>query len=266
MKKKILWLLATAMPALSLAAEEVQPEPVSTVDEQQHEVSYHVLMLEVIDPYADVHSGPAMGYPVLNVIEQGETVEVLTRRPDWYEVRDQRGRRGWISAKQLSRTLQSTGEPVDLPSVGYGDYLKNSWQLGFSAGQFSGGELKGADLFTVAAGYRLFSWLSAEAEWGQLYSADIKGSMYGANILLEPMSHWRLSPVLVLGGGNMDLQEQPKLTPLLADQSTFFNVGLGANYYMGRNFVIRGEYRWYSMSEDKALDIESWKIGFNAFF
>lgn len=225
------------------------------------------LQLEVIDPYVEVHSGPGRGYPVFYVIEQGEVVDVLTRRPGWYEVRTPNGRVGWTSAAQISRTIQTTGEPADLPTVGYGDYLKSQWQVGFNSGQFASGELNGSDVFSLAAGYRPLSWLGLEVEAGKLFGLDIKGEFYNFNILVEPFSDWRVSPLLLLGRGVMKIDSQPKLVPLDIKDSDLNNYGLGANYYIGRNFVLRGEYRWSSVSTDNGNEsVAAWTIGFNTFF
>lgn len=225
------------------------------------------LWLEVIDPYIEMHSGPGRGYPIFYVIEQGEKIDVITRRPGWYEVRTQNGKTGWSSAAQISRTIQMTGEPVDLPSVSHGDYLKNRWRVGFNTGQFSSGELQNSDLFSFTAGYRPLSWVGAEIEGGKIFGADIKGDFYGLNVLIEPFSHWTISPIVSLGRGVMKVDSQPKLTPLEIEDSDFNHYGFGFNYYLGRNFLFKGEYRSYSVSTDNNnVSLEAWTIGFNTFF
>ena len=227
-----------------------------------------IMRLEVIDPFVEMHTGPGRGYPVFHVIEQGEKIEVLTRRPDWYEVRSQHGKVGWTTAAQLSRTLQPTGVPVDLPTVSHGDYLKNSWRVGFTAGQFSDGdELEGADNFSVIAGYRLLNWLAFDIEGGKTYNADISGDYYGYSVVFEPFSQWKLSPYILAGQGKMTLDSQPKLVPLGVDKSDYDSYGIGASYYLGRNFTIRGEYRWYDVSaQNETINLQEWKIGFSTFF
>jgi len=237
----------------------------SVVMAEQGEDAGH--RLTIIDPYADVHSGPGRGYPVFYAIEQGETVDILARRPDWYEIRLQNGRTGWVSAAQISRTMQETGEPADLPSVSFGDYLENSVQVGFSFGSFAEGELEGSDFWSANAGYRFLSWLAAEGEYGKVYGEDIRGDFYGLNVMLEPLSQWRLSPYLLLGAGSMEIDSQPKLVPLDIEQSDYTNWGLGGNYYLGRNFIIRLEYRSYTVTTDSNdVELATWKIGFNSFF
>ncbi len=225
------------------------------------------LRLEVIDPYVEMHSGPGRGYPVFYVIEQGEKIEVITRRPGWYEVRTKNGKTGWTTTSQISRTIQITGEPADLPTVSYGDYIKNHWQVGFSSGQFSSGELKGSETFSFTAGYRPLGWLGLEGEGGKVFGTDIKGNFYALNIVVEPFSTWKISPVLLVGSGIMKIDSQPKLTPLLINDSNFNHYGVGLHYYLGRNFLFKGEYRSYSVSTDNNnVRLNAWTLGFNSFF
>jgi len=226
-----------------------------------------ILRLQVIDPYADVHSGPGRGYPVLHAIEEGEFIDVLTRRPGWYEVRTQNGRVGWVTAAKISRTIQVSGEPADLPTVSFGDYLKNAWRVGLSTGVFTSGELESADLWSASAGYRAISWLGLELEYGKMYGDEVRGDFYAFNTLIEPISKWRVSPYVLLGVGSLGADSQPKLVPLGEDRSTYQNYGIGANYYLGRNFLIKLEYRSYTVSTDQDdAGLGAWRLGFNTFF
>ena len=227
------------------------------------------LQLEVIDAYADLHTGPGKGYPKFYVIEQGETITVLAKRPGWYEVELGDGKRGWATAQQISRTLQSTGEPADLPEVSFGNYLKNSWTLGFGAGRFSGGELSSADFFSVSGGYRVLSWMSVNADFGRFYRSDTKGELYGLSVLGEPFSQNRLSPYVVLGAGQLEVNVQSTELPDIAGEGgqTYYSYGLGANYYIGRNFLVKAEYRAHSVStDDDSETFDAIQLGFNAFF
>lgn len=224
------------------------------------------LQLEIIDTFVEVHTGPGRGYPVFYVIEQGEKVDVLKQRAGWYEIRSQNGRTGWTTAAQLSRTLQTTGEPADLPSVSYGDYLKNKWRVGFTTGVITSGELDGSDLFSATLSYRFLSWLSLEGEAGKIFDSGRESEFYNANILIEPFSQWRVSPELIIGTGELESEPQPKLTSGVTN-GEFVNYGIALNYYIGRRFLIRGEFRQYDVdSDDNELKLDSWTIGFNTFF
>ncbi len=223
--------------------------------------------LEVIDPYLEMHTGPGKGYPVIYTVEQGESIDLLTRRPDWYEIKTRNGRQGWVKAAQIARTLMPTGEPVDLPNISYGDYLKNSWRVGFNSGEFSDGALKGAQTYSFTAGYRMLSWFGVELESGKFYEAEVKGHYLGANLQFEPWSDWIVSPVLTLGSGEMTITAQPELIVLPINDSSYTQYGIGGNYYLGRNFVIRGGFRDYTISTEQDDErLKRWHIGFSAFF
>lgn len=228
------------------------------------------LALEVVDSYLEMHTGPGRGYPVFFVIEQGEAVEVLTRRPDWYEVRIKKGgeyKLGWVKAPQIARTMKASGEPADLPSTSYGDYAKNRWRFGFVAGSLSGRELKNADTFGASLGYNPLSWLGAELELSKFYGNDVRGTQLNLNAVLEPFSQWRLSPSVILGGGTTDVEAQPRLVPLAFDNESHQTYGLRLNYYAGRNFIVRGEYRQLNISTSSGSEeFDVWNLGFSTLF
>lgn len=224
-----------------------------------------LLSLEVIDPFIEVRTGPGRGYPIFYVMEEGEKIDVLQRRDGWYEVRGANGKIGWATPAQLSRTLQETGEPADLPTVSFGDYVKNKWRIGFSAGRFFAGD--NADMFSAALSYRFNSWFSLEGETGRFYDSNARGSFYGANILVEPFSQWRVSPEFVLGSGKLSTGTQFEVISADEKDASYINFGGGANIYLGRNFMMRLDYRHTPVSIDNdTVTLKSWKIGFNTFF
>lgn len=281
LRARLLFLTASTLLSLPIAADEdpdasrgselggsaMQQAPAANQEPSNDTDNAVALRLTVIDPYAEVRTGPGRGYPVFYAIEQDETIDVLTRRPGWYEIRAANGSTGWTSIAELSRTMQASGAPADLPTVSYGDYLKRTWRAGIKGGGFTSGEFDGADTFSATAGYKFYSWLGMELELGKVYGSDIRGTYYGANAFVEPFSHWRLSPFVSFGVGSMDIDSQPKLVPLNIDSSSYNTYSLGSNYYLGRNFVIQGSYRWYTVDSDIDTErLESWNIGFSAFF
>lgn len=258
-----LFLIAATLAPTPLIAQEANTENTSVSVSS----STPIMRLTVIDTYAEVRTGPGRGYPVFYAIEQGESIEVMTSRPGWYEIRAANGRTGWTSTAELSRTMQASGAPADLPTVGYGDYVTRSWRAGLKSGRFSEGELDGADTFSATAGYKAFSWLNLEVELGKVFDSDVRGQYYGFNIQVEPFSHWRISPFVSAGAGSIKIDSQPKLVPLNIEDANYNSYSLGSHYYLGRNFVVQGSYRWYSVDTDTTTErLEAWNIGFNAFF
>lgn len=233
----------------------------------ESEFNTDVSELEVIDAYAEIHSGPGRGYPVFYTVEQGEKINILSRRPGWYEIKTESGKLGWATASQISRTIQNTGEPADLPTVSYGDFIKNSWFVGMNTGQFSAGELEGFEVFGLSGGYRFLEWLGADVEFGRLFGSDASGEYYAGNLYFEPFNQWKLSPYGSIGMGALDVDSLPKQIDFSQESSDFYSYGIGASYYLGRNFIVKGEYRWYSVSvEDDSENLATWKIGFNTYF
>jgi hypothetical protein len=221
-----------------------------------------VVVLEVVEPFIEMHTGPGRGYPVFNVVEQGETIEILERKTNWYKIKSSDDKTGWTKAAQLAHTLKPTGTPVDLPEVGHGDYLTSSLRVGFTAGQ-----LEGANSFSVTAGYRPLSWAAVEIEGGKIFDQSVTSDYYGVNLLVEPMPQWTITPFALVGAGKFSFDERQKVLVDDIRSASYISFGIGANYYVGRNFLVGGEYRRYSISTDNnTVGLNAWRIGFNTFF
>jgi hypothetical protein len=224
--------------------------------------SQKLVVLEVAEPFVEMHTGPGRGYPVFNVVEQGETIEILMRRSNWYQIRSADNKTGWASASSLAHTLKPTGEPVDLPEVSLGDYLASSWRVGFTTGSF-----EGANTVSLTAGYRPFSWAGVEVEGGRIFDRSVTSDYYGINFLLDPRPQWTVSPFMTLGGGQFSFNNRHKVLVSDTGSRDYASVGVGAGYYIGRSIVVRGEYRSYSVSssEDRVW-LNAWTIGLSSFF
>jgi hypothetical protein len=226
--------------------------------------------LKVIDSYLELHSGPGRGYPIFHVIEQGQSVNVHTRRTNWFFVSDRRGRQGWVKQQALARTLAPTGLPAALPDVQHGDFLAQQGRVGFAIGQ-----QEQANTATVMAGFRLLSWAGAEIEYGEIFDETLDGTNYGASIIIEPfqlvdyVAKWPITPFISKGFGKQTLQRKTKaqigFTNSFDDDYEF--TGVGINYYIGFNFVVRGEYRKIFLTGDRgSLSNDAFRLGFSSFF
>jgi hypothetical protein len=220
------------------------------------------VVLEVVEPFVEMHTGPGRGYPVFHVVEQGDNIEILMRRTNWYQVKSADDKTGWASAASLTHTLKPTGEPVDLPEVNLGDYLASRWRVGFTTGSF-----EGSNSVSLTAGYRPLSWTGIEIEYGKIFGQSVTSDYYGINLLMEPRPHWTVSPFLSLGAGQFSFNNKQKV--LVSDTGTrnYASIGVGAGHYIGQRIVVRGEYRSYSVSssEDRKW-LNAWIIGLSSFF
>lgn len=235
-----------------------------TSDTQTDQNESERIQLSVIDSYIELHSGPGRGYPIINTIEQGDQVNVYKRRGNWYLVSDRRLREGWVPQEKLARTIASTGLPAALPEVHHGDYLAQKFNIGFALGQQDDDETA-----SVLLGYRLFSFLSVEAEIGQVFADDVEGYSYGGSLLLEPIKSLAFTPFISHGYGKQKFQQKETLNVGRNNDfdSDYRFTGAGINYYIGLNFVVRGEYRKVHISGDNGSTSNSaWRIGFSSFF
>jgi len=220
------------------------------------------VVLKVADPFIEMHTGPGRGYPVFNVVEQGESIEVLKRKTNWYEIKTSDNKTGWTKATQLEHTLRPTGLPVDLPEVSHADYLKTSWRVGFS-----GGQLEGASTFSVTAGYRPLRWAELELEGGKIFDESVTSDYYGINLLVEPVPDWIITPYVFAGGGKFSFNNRQKVVVDDAGSPNYASIGGGLSYYVVSNLVVRGGYRSYSISTDgDRVWLNAWTIGINVFF
>jgi hypothetical protein len=250
-----LWVLLLVILVSPGALAQESADPKSQKDSD-------AVVLRVAEPYVEMHTGPGRGYPVFHVIEQGEEIEILKRKANWYKVRAPGGQTGWATAPDLAHTLEPTGVPVDLPEVGYGDYLKSRWRMGFTVGQ-----LEGSSTFSVTGGYRFLSWAGVGLEIGQIFDQSVTGEYFGINLLVEPKPKWVVTPFVTVGGGQFSFEERQKLVVEDVGSASYGALGAGISYYVGRNFVIRGEYRRYSVSTDgDRVSLNGWALGLNAFF
>lgn len=245
--------LADALDALAEAVD------IDTVEES--------IELIVIDSYLEMHSGPGRGYPIIHTMEQDEPITVLRRRGSWYQVANRHDKRGWIQQEKLARTIAPSGLPAALPDTQHGDYLAQQGRIGFALGQQGG-----AETASLIAGFRLLSFIGTELEYGQIFTSQEDGYNYGANLIFEPIKSWSFTPFISTGYGKQVLKKKKKLS---VGKSNEFNydyafIGGGINYYIGYNFVVRGEYRQVSLTGDtidnKTVRNSTWRIGFSSFF
>jgi len=222
-----------------------------------------VVRAQVVEPYLELHTGPGRGYPVTQVIERGEQVEILLRKTDWFKVRTSQGREGWVSRKQMEATVTEAGVPIRLRDVLMEDYRSRRVEV-----SFSGGLLEGDAFMMVRAGYRFHENLTGEFTLGQA-SGDFSSSLlYYASVLSDPFPEWRLSPFFSLGLGRF--RNTPKATLVSATEtdSNMANVALGARYYLTRRFVVRGDYRRHVVFVDQSRinEYNEASLGISLFF
>ena len=190
----------------------------------------------VVDPYLELHTGPGRGYPIFDIAERDERVEILKRHTDWFKVRTARGREGWVSRAQMEATLTEAGERKTFRDVLFDDYLSRRLEFGFSFGTF-----KRDSLLSAYTGYRVHDNFVVEFTIAQS-AGDFSGtSLYYGALVSQPFPDSRWSPFFALGAGRFT--NTPKSTLVSANETKgdIVNAAIGLRYYVTRQFFLRIE-------------------------
>jgi len=227
------------------------------------EAEENPLRVEVAAPYIELHTGPGFVYPIDQVVERGEWVEVLSRRTDWFQVRNHRGHLGWVHVDEMQHTLTENGEPLGVSSFTQEDFRQRDWEFGFL-----GGDLDGAAVLSVYGGYAFNENMSAELTLSQAVGSYSSEYLVDVNLLTQPFPEWRYSPFFTLGSGMINTKPDTTLVQTEDRTDTTAHVGIGLRAYMTRRFFLRAEFRHYTVftSRNDNEDFDQWKIGFGFFF
>jgi uncharacterized protein YgiM (DUF1202 family) len=219
--------------------------------------------VKIADPYIELHTGPGEGYPIFYVVERGSFVEVIKRKTDWFNVRTDKGKTGWVARAQMEKTLTPSGEATQFADAELGDFTKRRWEAGLVGGTFNS-----APVMTLYGAYAMNGNLSAELSASQVTGDYSSSVLVDINLVSQPFPEWRYSPFFTLGMGQ--IQTSPNVTLVLAKdtQDLTAHVGLGLKIYLTRRFILRAEYKNYVgfSSDDNNEEFEEWKAGFAFFF
>lgn len=219
--------------------------------------------MAVADPYLEMHTGPGRGYPIFYVVDRGESVEIVRRKTDWFKVRSDNGKEGWVPKAQMELTLEGDGSTLDFQTFDKEDFTNAKWEMGVLAGDFGG-----ANIVSLYGGYSLTPNVSVEAWGSQILGNFSNGWMGSVNVVHETFPDWRFSPFFTLGAGV--IHTEPKSTIVQGEDRTdqIGHAGAGFRIYAARRFLIRAEYKSYVVftSRDDNEEVEEWKVGFAFFF
>jgi len=241
-------LLGLLLAAASLAASAAEREPVTVT---------------VADPYIELHTGPGRGYPVTHVVARDEEVRILKRRTDWFKVRDERGREGWVHVSQMTATLTPAGTPLPIDDPGREQFGEHRRELGLLAGNF-----EGANVISAYGAYALNPHLAVELRISQVLGSFSDGLLGGIALTHVFRPDWRVQPLVTMGTGALRIRPRATLvdTPERTDQTAW--VGVGFKAYLSRRFILRAQYDKYVVftDRDENEEADEWKLGFGFFF
>ncbi len=219
--------------------------------------------VQVADPFLELHTAPGRGFPVFQVVERGEWVEILKRKTDWFKVRTVRNKEGWVNRTQIENTLTEAGVKTVFQDASLDDYARHRVDIGFAWGTFAGDPV-----LIVRAAAALTLNLSAELSASQVSGVFSRASLYQLNLLAIPYADRRVSPFFTIGAGQYNLMPKATLVNAPGASVTAANVGIGVRIYLSRNFLVRGDFREYMVPiNDNRVDrFHEWTLGLGVFF
>jgi uncharacterized protein YgiM (DUF1202 family) len=214
-------------------------------------------------PYLELRTGPGRGYPVFDVVKQGDSVLVLFMRTQWLKVRTRRGVEGWASEDDMLRTVLADGKRLPLRIGTRAGFTSHRFEAGAFAGAYGG-----ASLISAYTSYSFNSQLGVEASVGQFLGRYSNGVTADIGFVHVPMPQWRLSPFLMIGMGVLHVEPKATLVqPSNRTEQTAY-VGGGLRYYLTRSVFLRAEYKTHVVitTQNRNQVEDEWKLGFAVFF
>lgn len=250
---------AQAAPAsVAAPAPEPAPAPPATPD-----AASSTERLQVAAPYIELHTGPGRGFPVFFVVARKDWIEIELRHTDWFRVRTDGGRVGWVSREQLGTTLTASGAPKGFRDVLIDDYLSRRVQLGAAWGRFNA-----EPMLKIWSGYRLAETLSLEGTVGQVQGKFAGSDFWYLSLVTEPWSDQRLSPFAAIGMGKYKYVPNPSLVGATTTRAKLATAAAGVNYHLSDRFLVRADYALNTVffSDTRTTEYRAWTIGMAFFF
>ncbi len=219
---------------------------------------------QVADPYIELRTGPGRGYPIFHVVERGQWIEILMRHTDWFKVRSEQGKEGWVVRSQLERTLTEAGTTKTFRDLLVDDYLARRMEFGFSFGTFN----KSDAIMTAFAGYRFAENLGIELSVGQSSGDFSSTRLIYASLVSQPAPDWVVSPHFSIGLGLFKNVPDPSLVSALETNVEMATVGAGARYFLTRRFFVRADLRDHVVlvGTNRSESYLEWSAGIGFFF
>jgi hypothetical protein len=219
--------------------------------------------VKIADPYIELRTGPGRGFPVFFVAARDEWIEIELRHTDWFKVRTDGGKVGWVNRSQLETTLMASGERKSFRDVLLDDYLSRRVQLGAAWGHF-----KSDPMLKLWTSYRMSETLSLEATLGQVQGVFSGTDFWHIDVLAEPWSDRRISPFFGIGVGKFKNFPNLSLVGAQTTDANLANAIVGVRFYLNDRFVVRADYSLYTafISDSQTSEYRAFSLGFSFFF
>jgi uncharacterized protein YgiM (DUF1202 family) len=248
---------AASAPSLTPPPVVAAPRPAPAPRSRKSE------LVQISDPYIELRSGPGRGYPIFFVAPRNDWIEIELRHTDWFRIRTEDNKVGWVSRQQLETTLTAAGSTKSFRDVLLDDYLSRKVQLGAAWGHF-----KSEPMLKLWTSYRFSDTLSLEATIGQVQGVFSGTDLWHVDVLIEPWSDHRVSPFFGVGVGKF--KNFPNLS-LIGATDTNAKMGvarMGVRYYLTERFVMSADYALYTafLNDQRSTQYNAWTLGLSFFF
>jgi hypothetical protein len=219
--------------------------------------------LQVADPYLELRTGPGRGYPIHHVAARKEWVEIELRHTDWFKVRTENGKEGWVHRRQLETTLTEAGGQKTFRDIALDDYLARRVELGAAWGRF-----RSEPMLKFWTGYRFSDTLSGELALGQVQGLFSGTNLWHLNLQTEPWSDRRLSPFFAVGVGKFKNLPNQSLVGALPVDAKLAHASLGVRYHISERFMLRADYSLYTafVADTRTSEFRAFTAGLSFFF
>jgi uncharacterized protein YgiM (DUF1202 family) len=253
----LLLMLVMVTCSIVQAQDKVTTDPSVSIDDKV------LARVKVVEPFVEWRSGPAEGYPVFHVSEQGEWLGLLIRKTDWMKVNDEKGNEGWIRVSDLLKTYDSSGSLVSIVEPEFDDFSTRRWEAGLMHGEFDGAAVNAGYV-----GYWMTEHLSLELWGSQVLGDSSEILISNINLLHQPFPSWRFSPFFTIGAGQLFIDPKSTLAEAENRSEDIIHAGFGARYYIDNRYFIRMEVKDYKVFTNRETNEEAteWKIGLSVFF
>ena len=251
-----------AAPADSAASAPAAPSP-ATSPAPASTGAASAERLQITEAYIELRTGPGRGFPVFFVAGRDEWIEIELRHTDWYKVRTDGGKIGWVNRQQLESTLTAAGGRKSFRDVLLDDYLTRRVQLGAAWGHF-----KSEPMLKLWGSYRLSETLSVEGTLGQVQGVFSGTDFWHLNLLAEPWSDRRFSPFAGIGFGKFKNFPNQSLIGAQTTDAKLANGVIGVRYHLSDRFVLRADYSLYTafVADTHSAEYRAFTLGVSFFF
>ena len=219
--------------------------------------------LQIADAFIELRSGPGRGFPVFFVASRSEWIAIELRHTDWFKVRTDGGKVGWVNRQQLDTTLTAAGGQKTFRDILLDDYLSRRVQLGAAWGQF-----KSEPMLKLWTSVRVSETLSLEGTIGQVQGVFSGTDFWHLNVVAEPWSDQRFSPFVSIGVGKFKNFPNLSLIGAAPTDAKLAHAGLGVQYHISDRFVLRADYALYTafVADTRTTEYRAFTAGLGFFF